>query len=371
MYIVISLLILGAIRTLAVSGLGEVRPESPQASSSSQQVVSLASTLLTRRGLVISTGGGFDSLQAGYPSVLREAGGFKMWYFGCDPSYFCQIGYATSGDGRSWTKQGVVLTPSLPQEGGLIAYPEVRKIGDGYRMWYNGFDGSRYRIFYAESPDGLSWTKHGVVLDAGPPGSPDAAGVTFPRVAFDGTYHMSYTSASRSPSEILIATSADGVAWTKNGVSLSAGSPNALDSNGVQAGAVSLVGGSYAMVYTGLSNTSTARLFYAISVDGTIWERLGLALDVLPSSENLVAHASFVVQPNGAVSVYYVARAGFADLQIYLADGPSPFLSPGGGIDILWTLVVPLIALAVGVGVLSGVALVYLMTRTSPRTRLR
>ncbi len=67
----------------------------------------------------------FESLQAGYPSVLWDAGVYKMWYFGCTPSYFCQIGYATSQDGRTWTRYGPVLGPSLPQDSQIAAYPEV------------------------------------------------------------------------------------------------------------------------------------------------------------------------------------------------------------------------------------------------------
>ena len=369
-WIVACLLLIGAIRTFAATSLGGVRPEPLPLQSLNPHEVSASSTQLTRRGLVIATGGGFDSLQAGYPSVLLDTGGYKMWYFGCDPSYYCQIGYATSGDGRNWTKWGVVLSPSLPAEGGLIAYPEVRKIGNEYRMWYTGFDGNRYRIFYAASGDGLSWTKYGMVLDAGPPGTPDDMGVALPRVVFDGTYHMWYTTASRTPSLILLATSSDGLNWTKRGVALSPGPSGSFDSAGVQTGAVLRVGGSYGMIYTGLSDTSTSRLFFAFSGNGTGWERLGMALNVSPSSENLVAHASFVFRANGSLAVYYVARAGFADLQIYLADGPSPFPNPGGGSEGFWTLAGPAIILIAGGGV-AAAAFVLLLGRKPSRGKAR
>ena len=279
---------------------------------------------LSRVGLVIPTSPGFDSLQAGYPSVLLENGIYKMWYFGCDPSYFCQIGYATSADGRHWSKLGVVLSPSLPEEGSISAYPEVRNVAGQYRMWYNGFDGVHYRILAADSPNGVDWTKRGVVLDVGAPGEPDQNGVGLARVVYDQTgYRMWYT-ALTVPSSIMLATSPDGLTWTRQGVVLTVGAPGELDSFGVQGSAVVEVGGVLEMIYTGLPDSSTSRLFFAKSTDGVTWTRLGLALDILPPNENLIAHASFVVRGDNRLAVYYVARGGYADLQIYLAVGPFP-----------------------------------------------
>src|SRR3989441_5807475 len=178
-------------------------------SSGPSTVAPRAADPLTRQGLVLPSGPGFDSFQAGNPSVLLDGNLYKMWYFGCNASSSCEIGYATSGNGRNWTKQGIVLFPTLPAEAQFVAYPEVRKIGSTYQMWYDGFDGATHRILEASSPDGRNWTKHGVVLDAGPAGSPDSRGVTVPRVVFDGTYRMWYTTASVSPPSILLATSAD------------------------------------------------------------------------------------------------------------------------------------------------------------------
>jgi predicted GH43/DUF377 family glycosyl hydrolase len=289
-----------------------------------------------------------------------------MWYFGCGSSYQCEIGYATSGDGRNWTKQGIVLVPSLPEEARSVGYPEVRKIGDSFRMWYNGFDGTTYRILEADSPDGRNWTKHGVVLDAGPLGSADSHGVGYPRIVFDGTYHMWYTTVLVSQPSILLATSLDGLAWTRKGVVLSSGPSWALDSFGVFAGAVVRIGERYGMVYGGNSNTSTQRLFFAESADGTSWVRLGLALDVLPPAENLIGQPSFVALSNGSWAVYYVARAGASDLQIYLAEGPSPLPTAGssGGNPYFFILIFYLI---VGAAVATGLFLLLLWPRKRTR----
>lgn len=40
-----------------------------------------------------------------------------------------------------------------------VVEPFVIVDGDTYKMWYGGFDGTNYRIGYATSPDGKTWTK--------------------------------------------------------------------------------------------------------------------------------------------------------------------------------------------------------------------
>ena len=235
----------------------------------------------------------FESLQAGYPSVLWDAGVYKMWYFGCTPSYFCQIGYATSQDGRTWTRYGPVLGPSLPQDSQIAAYPEVVKVGATYRMWYGGYNGSNYRILAATSTDGTAWTKLGVSIDLGLAGSQDGYYAVMPKVAFvGGQYMMWYTGVSQPQppnAAIMLATSRDGLNWTKLGVVLDHGATGALDSFGVFGGDVVFDGSMFRMIYDGQTNESSSTLLYAISTNGIEWQKQGIALEVQPPQERLVA----------------------------------------------------------------------------------
>lgn len=98
------------------------------------------------------------------PSVLVEGGTWRMWYVsgtgwgagGGEPSY--NIRYAESRDGIEWRPTGrVCIDHSFPGEH-AIARPHVVKDGSTYRMWYS-HRGDRYRIGYAESKDGLDWTR--------------------------------------------------------------------------------------------------------------------------------------------------------------------------------------------------------------------
>src|SRR5437879_2879194 len=278
---------------------------------------------LVRDGVVLSWGppGTFDSSELEGPSILLDHGVYKMWYDGGS-----QIGYATSPDGRAWTKQGVVLSPSSGLEAVLVAYPEVIAVGSGYRMWYTASDGSTYRILAASSADGVTWTKDGLVLDVGSAGTMDDFKVWDATVLLRGsTYYMWYTGQSTSDpprARILLATSGNGLNWTKQGVVLSSGPAGSLDQDYVANPAVRIVGPSFQMIYMGGSG-SFQRLFFADSSDGTTWQKQGLALDVVaPDESPLVVQPTFVAEASGDWSVYYAAR-GTAN-RIYLATLPAP-----------------------------------------------
>jgi hypothetical protein len=109
------------------------------------------------------------------PCVLVEGTLWRMWYLSCvrweryggkaEPYY--HIKYAESRDGITWDHRGMVAVDfKTPEEGGLVR-PCVIKRWDGYHMWYSYRDGRNfriskdhsYRIGYAQSSDGLSWTR--------------------------------------------------------------------------------------------------------------------------------------------------------------------------------------------------------------------
>ena len=287
--------------------------------------VALRSPPLIRQGAVLSWGppGSFDSGELGGPAVLLDAGVYRMWYFGGSGGA-SQLGYATSSDGRNWVKQGPALSPTLPSEAGIIAYPEVVKLGAGYRMWYSGGGPGSYRIFGAMSNDGVSWTKEGVVLDAGTAGSADDQQVWDPSVVVQGgTFRMWYSGSSSSDPlryQIFLATSSNGVNWTRRGLVLSPGGSGSLDSDEVLNAAVRVVGSSYEMIYAG-GFAGAQKLFYAGSQDGLIWQKRGLALDFLaPDESTFLVQPAILLEPNGSQLVYYAARG--SALQIYLATVP-------------------------------------------------
>ncbi|MBC8232405.1 hypothetical protein H8E77_22890 [bacterium] len=67
------------------------------------------------------------------------------------------------------------LGPPVVWDDHQSCYNTVLFDGLMYHTWYSGYDGSNYRIGYAISFDGTSWTKHpdNPVLDLGAPGTWD------------------------------------------------------------------------------------------------------------------------------------------------------------------------------------------------------
>lgn len=179
----------------------------------------------------------FDSVMAIAPCVIKDGSTYKMWYTGWNGdsehigngitrkiSY--RIGYATSADGVHWTKHlgtagvgavfGVGTVGSLDAKG--VSHPYVIKENNTYRMWYEGYDGSAWRIFYATSADGVTWTRQGLALNTSANGSYDTLAARNPVVIRrNGVYEMWYQGQGTVMPQyhVLRATSPDGITWTK------------------------------------------------------------------------------------------------------------------------------------------------------------
>jgi predicted GH43/DUF377 family glycosyl hydrolase len=175
------------------------------------------------RSPVLETGPApFDYYNLRGPCVIRDAGGYKMYYTAASASTY-SIGLATSADGIHWQKYAgnpVLLQGAAGtwDDAGIL-YCKVLLVGQTYLMWYSGRDGSTSRIGLATSPDGITWTKHASnpVLGVGNPGQWDAYYVEDPAVvALNGLFYMVYTARPNlATQQIGLATSLDGIAWQK------------------------------------------------------------------------------------------------------------------------------------------------------------
>lgn len=112
-------------------------------------------------------------------------------------------------------------------------------------MWYSGYDGNSYRVYYATSSDGLVWTKvdnvtannancnttcsgNGMIgLGASGGDSSVAAGggIVLGSVIKDGgTFRLWYAGFDGANWRIFNATSPDGLTWTKTSNAINAAS---------------------------------------------------------------------------------------------------------------------------------------------------
>lgn len=101
-----------------------------------------------------------DSHQAVDPHVV-EIGGEYCCYYGMYDGNNFRIGLAKSKNLVEWTKHGVVLdtTKTGIEKVGVVT-PYVIEVGDEYWMYYHSFDGEHDRGCLATSLDGIKWTKH-------------------------------------------------------------------------------------------------------------------------------------------------------------------------------------------------------------------
>jgi len=105
-----------------------------------------------------------DPYSVSYPWVIREGGLWRMWYgsnlkWGAEQKDMAHlIKYASSQDGQHWDRQGKISVDFNTPDEYALSKPFVLKEKDKYRMWYS-HRGAAYRIGYAESGDGIHFTR--------------------------------------------------------------------------------------------------------------------------------------------------------------------------------------------------------------------
>jgi hypothetical protein len=97
--------------------------------------------------------------------VVRDGAQWRMWYLGCQSwdagppiRHRYHLRYAESGDGVHWRRDGRVAIDFRDASEYAISRPSVIKDAEMWRMWYS-YRGDAYRIGYAESADGIVWTR--------------------------------------------------------------------------------------------------------------------------------------------------------------------------------------------------------------------
>jgi hypothetical protein len=113
---------------------------------------------------------GRDPIGIGTVCVRRERDdAWQMWYTTFREwkrmdaghwEHYYHIKYAESADGIHWTKPADNVAIDFVGEEYAVARPWVVREPAGYRMWFSTRShGATYRIGYAESADGRRWTR--------------------------------------------------------------------------------------------------------------------------------------------------------------------------------------------------------------------
>lgn len=150
---------------------------------------------------------------SGTSFVIFDNGIFKMWYLSCvrwevydqKPEPLYNIKYAESSDGINWQQTAKVAIELDNDEGGLVS-ASVIKQNNLYKMWfgkrkkrdYRNNVSNTYRIGYAESFDGVNWTRKDAFsgINISPDGW-DSEMISYPFVVINNNELMMFYNGNR------------------------------------------------------------------------------------------------------------------------------------------------------------------------------
>lgn len=188
----------------------------------------------------------------------------------------------------------------------------VVQTGTDFKIWFTEYINSKHQISLATSPDGISWTKH----SPNPVISPNVSDpwekeIGEPFVIYtNDNYTMWFTSYNFTQKEafkISRSISTDGIDWSPHQIIFTKSSA-AWESEGVNRPSVLLINGVYKMWYGARDSTGTWRIGYATSLDGIGWTRNpNPVLQPSFSWEDKVVAAANVNFLDGIYHMYYHA----------------------------------------------------------------
>lgn len=217
--------------------------------------------------VVTKTAGKFDATRIAYGcSVLYVNGVYCLWYAGTNGTY--RIGYKTSVDGITWTDYwGAGTDGSVLDVGAAgkfddthVMCPSVLFDGTTYHMWYVGYH-TCYQIGYATSSDGVTWTRQNggdAVLTVGAGGTWDALNLLWPCVfKFGKELFMQYNGSNGVwKLGCAFCKSGDGITWTKysGNPTVTVGAAGTWDVTYIAAPGAYYESGVFYAVYSGYSS---------------------------------------------------------------------------------------------------------------------
>lgn len=237
----------------------------------------------------------YEGIAIGSPSVISDNDTLKMLYAAGGVDTKGRISYAYSLDGTHWTNYNAA-TPifDVSSDGNWDSHfldtPDWLKDNMGYKLYYfgdrdnNSIGGA---IGLAESDDGIHWNRVGTepILSPGNSGEWDELYIESPSVLYDGTtYFMWYSGINANYKvSIGVATSPDGIHWTKNNGNPVIDTDSDYSWEGLSVATPTIIKKDehFEMWYCGASYhdfldndvIDTIKIGYATSLDGLTWTK--------------------------------------------------------------------------------------------------
>ena len=231
-----------------------------------------------------------------------------------------------------------------------VATPMVIKDGDTYKMWYSGWhpDVDDWHMGYAESSDGIAWTRHpSPILSSDANSGWDSYWGLAPYVIkeSDNDYIMYYAGQNGTSFtwKIGCAHSTDGVNWAREVENPILGVDGPWSTNWVHIPVVKKIDEEYIMWFAGAKvGVDRAQIGTAISSDGIHWRKDHLYNPIqtqgLPGEWNEVG--SYPVEVFEEDGVYKLFYGGIDESWEYVGYGNSeynPTIVPAGDVSGTWT----------------------------------
>jgi predicted GH43/DUF377 family glycosyl hydrolase len=222
------------------------------------------------------------------PTVIKDGNLYKMWWCGglsssTEPQSAFGIYHAASTDSFNWSEKQLVLQPT-PRSGDslFVCQPSVVKVNDIYYMYYVGGSevtdqtGGLYlrgAIFLATSRDGIRWTKFNhddiptPIFNLTQNGGGAVTYYSQPSVLYyNNKFYLYYTnSSSGKGTDVFLATSDDGIYFNVQNNVQPVFAPPVGDDRDVKYLNSS---GTFFMVY---GSIDTNKIFWTNSSDGIHW----------------------------------------------------------------------------------------------------
>jgi predicted GH43/DUF377 family glycosyl hydrolase len=224
---------------------------------------------------VISGGNqSFDFYGVAQPKVIFDEGKYKMWYYGDGGNGRTVVLYAESLNGITWTKHPFpVLTTGAPGDwdSWSVQPGYVIKENNTYRMYYSGFadQNSAWHIGLATSVDGINWVKKPEPVFYALGGWEFQLNSYFV-IKKDNKYYLYYIGRNGLTYNIGLAISTDGLNFTRHSNNPILTATQSWEQNGVLSPSVYFENGTYKMVYQDGRGNGFG---YAYSSDGIFWTK--------------------------------------------------------------------------------------------------
>jgi len=227
----------------------------------------------------------WDYFAAHGGAVTEIADIYHLYYSGwssLEHDFRMRLGLATSYDGVKFAKYEGNPIMQMGIQGqwdmAIDSADTVIGLDDRFHMWYDGVTpNGTYRIGHATSFDGIHWIRdsRNPVMDVGSPGEWDSRGVFCNTVMREQDRYVMWYSGLNEKWQIGVATSEDGVNWTRNPTNpvLRVGKEKDWDGRVAYHCYVIKARNGYAMWYAGANKSGIQQLGLAVSYDGFRWHK--------------------------------------------------------------------------------------------------